>query len=66
MMQQKADPKQGMPDLKGIKQKNDRVSKDLESVKKLLDALAKARKGLRDDLARAVRSPRRCSTRPAA
>ena len=55
MMQRGADPRQGVPDLKGIKQKNDRTSKDLEGIKNRLDALAKARKGLRDDLARALR-----------
>jgi hypothetical protein len=55
MMQRGADPKQGTPDLKGIGQKSDKTSQNLEGIKKMLDALAKARKGLRDDLAKALR-----------
>jgi hypothetical protein len=53
-MTQSSDPNQGLPDLKGIKEKNDRVGKELEGIKNRLDALAKARQGLRDELTKAL------------
>jgi hypothetical protein len=58
-MNRGADPKQGPPDLKGMKQKGDRVGKDLQSIKDRLDALAKARKGLHDDLAEVLKELQR-------
>ncbi len=53
-MAQGGDPKKSPADLKGLKDKNDRVSKELEGIKNRLDALAKARQGLRDELAKAL------------
>jgi hypothetical protein len=52
---QAADPKQGLPDLKGMKDKADRVGKEMEGIKNRLDALAKARQEMRDELAKALR-----------
>jgi hypothetical protein len=49
-----ADPQQGAPDLPNLEKKGDRLEKDLESLKNRMDALSAARKGLRDDLARAL------------
>lgn len=59
-----ADPKANanklnVPDLKGLEQKGDRIAKELEGVKARMDALAKARKDLRDDLAKALEDLKR-------
>jgi hypothetical protein len=42
------------PDLSGTKEKGERLQKDLESMQARLDALAKARQGLRDKLREAL------------
>jgi hypothetical protein len=49
-----SDTKKGVPDLKDIKDKSDRIDKELEGVKDRLDALAKARKGLKEDIEKAI------------
>ncbi len=49
-----ADTKSGKPDLPDLKNKSDRVDKELSSIKDRLDALSKARKDLRDDLRKAI------------
>jgi hypothetical protein len=54
-MQQGAAPKAPPPDLTALKDKSDRVQKELEGIKNRMDALAEARKGLRDDLLEAMR-----------
>ncbi len=58
---QGADPKQApfAPDLKDINQKSDRLAKDLEGIKDRMQALEDARKGLRDDLAKAIQELQR-------
>jgi hypothetical protein len=55
-----ADPKlPEAPDLKGLEQKGNRVQKEMEGIKNRLDALANARKGMRDDLREALRQLQR-------
>jgi hypothetical protein len=49
-----ADPKKGTPDLKDLKDRGDRLGKELAAMKGRLDALSKARKGLREDLQKAM------------
>ncbi len=54
-MNQDADAKQTpAPDLKDLKQRGDRLQKEMEGIKNRLDALADARKGMRDDLRKAL------------
>ncbi|HEY7310093.1 MAG TPA: hypothetical protein VH643_12095 [Gemmataceae bacterium] len=54
-MNRDADAKQTpAPDLKELKQRGDRVQKEMEGIKSRLDALAAARKGMRDDLRKAL------------
>jgi hypothetical protein len=45
---------QDSPDLKGMEQRGQRLQKDLEDAKSRLDALAQARKGVREDLKKAL------------
>ncbi len=54
-----ANPQAGAPDLKDIHQKSDRLAKDLEGIKDRMEALENARKGLRDDLAKALQELQR-------
>jgi len=54
-MNRGADPKAGPPDLKGLKSQGDRVQKELEALRRRLEALAAARKGLRDNLDEAIK-----------
>lgn len=42
------------PDLNDLQQRGDRVQKEMQGIKDRLDALAKARKGLREDLRQAL------------
>ncbi len=56
--QQGSDPKAGKPDLADLKQKSDRVDKELEGIKDRLDALSKARKDLKDDLEKTLKALR--------
>jgi hypothetical protein len=56
---QGANPKAEAPDLKDLKNQTDRLAKDLEGVKDRMEALDNARKGLRDDLAKALRDLQR-------
>ena len=56
---QGANPRAGAPDLKDINQKSDRLAKDLEGIKDRMEALENARKGLRDDLAKAIQELQR-------
>ena len=42
------------PDLKDLQQRSERVQKEMEGIKNRLDALAEARKGMREDLRRAM------------
>ncbi len=56
---QGANPKADAPDLKDLKNQSDRLAKDLEGVKDRMEALDNARKGLRDDLARALQELQR-------
>jgi hypothetical protein len=59
-MNQASTPNQAnAPDLKGMQQKGDRLQKELEDAKKRLDALADARKGVREDLREALRQLQR-------
>src|SRR6185437_4935267 len=54
-MNRDADGKQTpAPDLKDLKQRGDRVQKEMEGIKNRLDALANARKGMREDLQKAL------------
>ncbi len=54
-MSQASTPHQAnAPDLQGMQQKGDRLQKELEDAKKRLDALADARKGVREDLREAL------------
>ncbi|HWG45822.1 MAG TPA: hypothetical protein VN688_23880 [Gemmataceae bacterium] len=54
-MNRDADAKQTpAPDLKDLKQRGDRLQKEMEGIKNRLDALANARKGMRDDLRKAL------------
>jgi hypothetical protein len=55
-MSRDADAKQTTtPDLPDLKQRSDRVQKELEATQNRLDALANARKGIREDLREALR-----------
>jgi hypothetical protein len=45
-----SDTKKGKPDLKDIGDKSNQIDKNLEGIKNRLDALANARKGLKDDI----------------
>jgi hypothetical protein len=56
---QGANAQAGAPDLKDINQKSDRLAKDLEGLKDRMEALNEARKGLRDDLAKALQDLQR-------
>jgi hypothetical protein len=59
-MSQGADPKQTpAPDLKDLQQRGDRIQKEMEGIKNRLDALANARKGMREDLREALRQLQR-------
>jgi hypothetical protein len=49
-----ADPKKGAPDLNDLKDRADRLDKEMKAVKDRLEALSKARKGLKDDLAKTL------------
>jgi hypothetical protein len=49
-----SDPKSGKPDVKDLKDKGDRIGKELEGIKDRLDALSKARKDLKDDIKKAL------------
>jgi hypothetical protein len=49
-----ADTKAGKPDVKDLKEQGDRIGKELQGVKDRLDALSKARKGLKDDVQKAI------------
>jgi hypothetical protein len=51
---QGANPQAPAPDLKDLQHQGDRLAKDLEGLKQRMDALDAARKGLRDDLAKAL------------
>ena len=51
---QGANPQAGTPNLPDIHQKSDRLASDLEGLKNRLEAIDEARKGLRDDLAKAL------------
>jgi hypothetical protein len=54
-MNRDADAKQTpAPDLKDLQQRSDRLQKEMEGIKNRLDALANARKGMRDDLRKAL------------
>jgi len=53
-MAQGADPKAGTPDLKGMKAQGDRLQKELEALRERMEALTRARKGLRDNLDEAI------------
>jgi hypothetical protein len=54
-MSQDADPRQTpAPDLRDLQQRGDRLQKEMEGVKNRLDALADARKGMREDLQKAL------------
>jgi hypothetical protein len=53
-MSQGADPKAGTPDLKGMKDQGNRLQKELEALRAKMEALANARKGLRDNLDEAI------------
>jgi hypothetical protein len=44
----------GKPDVPDLKNKSDRVDKELQGIKDRLDALSKARKGLKEDLQKAL------------
>jgi hypothetical protein len=54
LMAEGADPKKGAPDVKDLKDRADRVDKEMRAMKDRLDALSKARKGLREDLQKAL------------
>jgi hypothetical protein len=54
-MSRGADPKAGMPNLQGMQRQGERLQKELEGIKARMDALAQARKGIRDDLREALR-----------
>ena len=56
---QGANPQAPAPDLKDIEHKSDRLAKDLEGIKDRMQALEDARKGLRDDLAKAIQELQR-------
>ncbi len=59
-MSQASTPNQpNAPDLKGMQQKGDRLQKELDDAKKRLDALADARRGVREDLREALRQLQR-------
>jgi hypothetical protein len=58
-LQQGSNPKEGLPDLKDLKLKGDRLAKELQGIKDRLDAMARARKGMRDELAEALRQLQR-------
>jgi len=49
-----ANPQAPAPDLKDLQHQGDRLNKDLEGLKDRMEALDAARKGLRDDLAKAL------------
>jgi hypothetical protein len=54
-MSRDADAKQtASPDLKDLKQRGDRLQKEMDSIKDRLDALANARKGMSEDLRKAL------------
>ncbi len=56
---QGASPQAPAPDLHDLNQKTDRLTKDLEGLKGRMDALDNARKGLREDLAKALQDLQR-------
>ena len=49
-----ADSKAGRPDVKDLKDQGERIGKELQGIKDRLDALSNARKGLKDDIQKAI------------
>src|SRR5262249_17918883 len=52
------DPKKGVPDVKDLKDKSDRIDKELEGIKERLDALKEARQDLKDEVRRTLEALR--------